>query len=50
MEVAMVKTAKRDHIFVADLLREPTSLGKAQVMGVGRLAAADGAGQVSYLF
>ena len=41
MQFAMMTAAERHGELVADLAAERPALGKAQVMGVGRLAAAD---------
>jgi hypothetical protein len=49
MEVPVVEAAERHDIFVADLLRKASRLGKSQMMGMGRLPAADGAWQFAYL-
>ena len=40
----MMTAAERDGEFVADLAGERPALGKAQVMGIARLTAADDAG------
>ena len=44
MQFAMMTAAERDGEFVADLAGERPALGKAQVMGVARLPAADQTG------
>jgi hypothetical protein len=44
MQFAMMRAAKRDRKFIADLLAEPTRLRKTQVVRIARLAPADEAG------
>jgi len=50
VEIAMVDAAEGHDIFVTDFLGEPTCLRKPYMMGMGRLATADGAGMLPYLF
>ena len=44
MESAVVAPAQRDDVFVADLAAQRARLGEAEVVGIGRFAAADDAG------
>ena len=44
----MMRPAKRDSVFVADLLAEPPRLRKTQMVRVAGLAAADQAGLFGY--
>jgi hypothetical protein len=41
MQLAMMAAAQRDGELIADLAGERPALGKAQVMGIARLTAAD---------
>ena len=44
MELPMMTAAKRDGEFVADFQTQRSGLGKAQMMRIGRLTAADETG------
>jgi hypothetical protein len=48
MLFAMMRPAERDREFIADLLPKPARLGKAQMVRVAGIAAADKAGLLRY--
>jgi hypothetical protein len=50
VQIAMVEAAEGYDKFVTDFLGKPPCLRKPQMMRLGRLATADGAGKFSYLF
>ena len=48
MLFAMMRPAERDREFIADLLSKPARPGKAQMVRVAGIAAADKAGLLRY--